>query len=320
MASAKTQAQPAAAPGRLLRAAPERPLPQKRPKATVDLTVAVVNYRSLELLLDSAHTWARACGALEVDFRVVENGTGEPVATRLREVFPRATVIVLEDSVSFAKANNIALRGFRGRHVALLNPDTLLTDGCLEELVRYLDAAPGVGVVGPRVWDDLSREHLQRSWRRFPTLSAALFNRYSLLSRLWPDNPWTRSYLNLDAPPTDTQSTDWVSGCCMLVRGELFRALGGLDDRYPMFCEDVDLCRASGAHGYTVVYHPRAEIVHLVGGSRRRAPLRSTWLRHRSMTQFVLKYRSKWHPLTWTLVAGIWSRFLAHAVLGPKTH
>jgi GT2 family glycosyltransferase len=282
-----------------------------------DLSVAVVSYRSLDLLLDSARTWRDAAAALAVGWRVVENGTGEPVGQRLRAVHPGATVIALERSVSFAKANNIALRGCRGRHVALLNPDTLLEPGSLAELVRFLDANPHVGIVGPRVWDDPAKTSLQRSWRRFPSLATAVFNRHSLASRLWPANPWTARYLNLDRPE-ETQATDWVSGCCMVVRGELFRELGGLDQRYPMFCEDVDLCRAAASRGYTVAYHPAAQIVHLVGGSRRRAPLRSEWLRHRSMTHYVLKYHRRWNPLTWLLVAGIWTRFLAHGALAAR--
>ncbi|MEM7205816.1 MAG: glycosyltransferase [Planctomycetota bacterium] len=302
---------------------PLRHAPGRQTATKVDVTVAVVSYRSLGLLLDSAQTWAAAAPGLNVEWRILENGTGDSVAQALHDAQPalarHAVCHELEHSVSFARANNIALRGFRGRHVVLLNPDTLLRPGSLTELVAFLDDHPDVAVVGPRVWDDPACTSIQRSWRRFPGLTTAIANRQSLLARLWPKNPWTRDYLNLDRSPDVTQDTDWVSGCCLAVRGDVFRALGGLDAGYPMFCEDVDLCRGAHRRGWRVVYHPRAEIVHLVGGSRRRAPLRAEWQRHRSMTRYVLKYDRPWNPLSWTLIAGIWMRFATRTLLRCQT-
>lgn len=302
---------------------PIRPLHRTRtpimpPRRDPDLSVAVVSYHSLALLVDSARTWRAAAGDLQVDWNVVENGTGEPVGQALRDVVPGVRVIALEDSVSFAAANNLALRGRRGRHVALINPDTLLGERSLEKLVAHLDAHPDVGIVGPRVWDDPARTSIQRSWRRFPSATTVLGARDAWLSKLWPTNPWRTRYLNLDCSPDEVQDTDWLSGCGLVVRGSLFRQLGGLDARYPMFCEDVDLCRAAHDSGYRVVYDPEPDIVHLVGGSRRRTPLRSTWLHHRSMALYVLKHHAKGNPWTWLLVAAIWSRFALRMLLARR--
>ena len=286
---------------------------------TIDLSVVVVSYRSLRLLEDCLATWRPAVQGLRAELLVVENGTGEPVADRLRVLCPAARVTTLAQSVGFAAAVNAGARGARGRHVALLNPDTLLGPRSLTRMVRYLDRHPDAGIVGPRVWDDPGRTSLQRSWRRFPGLSTSIFNRYSLLSRVWPSNPWTRAYLNLDQPADRVQDTDWVSGCCLVIRGTLLLLLGGLDADYPMFCEDVDVCRCCHRAGMRVVYLPRAEIVHLVGGSRRRVRLRSLWMRHRSMAHYVLKWRGANSPLAWVLVAGVWARFAVQASLGART-
>jgi GT2 family glycosyltransferase len=105
----------------------------------------------------------------------------------------------------------------------------------------------------------------------------------------------------------------------MVIRGELFARLGGLDTGFPMFCEDVDVCRRAKGLGFRVVYDPRAEIVHFIGGSRRSDPLRSEWLRHRSMSHYVLKYRGHGNPLAWALVAGVWGRFAVEALRASRT-
>lgn len=281
-----------------------------------DLSVVIVGYRSLKLIVECLATWDAAVAGINAELIVVENGTGEPAADVLRAQRPEARVIELDKSIGFGAAVNRGLSEARGRHVALLNPDTALEPRSLTRLVQRLDRDPRIGIVGPRVWDDVAHSSIQRSWRRFPGVSTALFGRYSLLTRLWPSNPWTRRYLNQDRSPDECQETDWVSGCCMVVRGTLFRALGGMDERFPLFCEDVDLCRSAWDAGFTVVYDPSSAIVHEIGGSRKTARMRSTWLRHRSMTAWVLKYRRAVSPLTWLLVAGIWARFVLQAIRG----
>ncbi len=293
--------------------------PTETTRPVVDLTVAIVNYRSLALLERCLATWAAATEGLRAELCVLENGTGEPIGPAVRRLVPGARIRVREQSIAFSAAVNEAFAGARGRHVALLNPDTLLAKQSLTKLVQHLDEHPDVGIVGPRVWDDEAKSSLQRSFRRFPSLKTAFCHRYSLLTKVWPGNPWTRDYLRLDASHDEVQDTDWVSGCCLAVRGELFQQLGGLDTGYPMFCEDVDLCRRARNRGFRVVYDPRAEIVHHVGGSRRKAPLRSEWLRHRSMSHYVWKFHRRANPWTWLLLAGVWARFTVRLALAGRT-
>ncbi|GAB4160389.1 MAG: glycosyltransferase family 2 protein [Planctomycetota bacterium] len=296
------------------------PLRPAAPAArAIDLSVAIVNYRSLPLLSRCLETFARASKGLATELFVLENGTGEDIEPVVLGLVPGARVIVREESTWFSRAVNEALARAQGRHVAILNPDTLLGEGSLAALVRHLDEHEDVGIVGPRVWDDEARTSLQRSFRRFPDLRTAFCHRYSLLARLWPSNPWTRAYLRSDLAPDEAIDTDWVSGCCLVVRGDLFRRLGGLDSDYPMFCEDVDLCRRAGALGYRVVYEPSAEIVHLIGGSRRRAPLRGEWLRHRSIAHYVAKFHGRANPLSWLLLVGVWARFALRLAVPGRT-
>ena len=283
--------------------------PDPRLGREVDLTVAIVNYRSLDLLISCLQSWDAATSGICAEISVVENGTGEPVRQALAEIVPDAQVSILPKATSFSAAVNLALRESRGRHVGLLNPDTVLRARSLTTLVSHLDQNPVVGIVGPKVWDDLEHTSIQRSWRTFPGVMTSLFTRYSLLTRLFPNNPWSRRYLNQDSPADMVHRTDWVSGCCMVIRGTLFRGIGGLDERFPLFCEDIDICRRAAGYGFDVVYEPSAEIVHFIGGSRGQDRLRSLLFRHRSMMRYVLKWNRRWNPFVWMLVLGIWVRF-----------
>jgi N-acetylglucosaminyl-diphospho-decaprenol L-rhamnosyltransferase len=295
------------------------PAPANTERATPrDLTVAIVSYRSIDLLARCLATFAAATEGLTVDLHVVENGTGEDVEALVARTVPGARCTTLRRSIAFSAAVNLALRDAGSRHVALLNPDTLLGARSLTRLVAHLDSDPRVGVVGPRVYDDAGCSSIQRSWRSFPSFATALFHRHSWLSRCFPGNRFTRRYLNLDRSPDAIQPTDWVSGCCMVVRRDLFAAVGGLDERFPMFFEDVDLCRAAAARGMRVDYVPTASIVHFVGGSRRRAALRSVWLRHRSMARYLWKHHGRTDPRTWLMVAGVWVRFAATACVARR--
>jgi N-acetylglucosaminyl-diphospho-decaprenol L-rhamnosyltransferase len=293
--------------------------PAETGRPVVDLTVAIVNYRSLALLERCLQGWNPATAGLRAELCVLENGTGEAIAEPVRRLVPGARVRVRQRSIAFSAAVNEAFVGARGRHLVLLNPDTVLDPASLTRLVHHLDEHPEVGIVGPRVWDDDAHTSLQRSFRRFPGLRTALCHRYSLLTRLWPGNPWTRDYLRLDAAADRPLDTDWVSGCCLAVRGELFERLGGLDTGYPMFCEDVDLCRRVRQLGYRVVWDPAAEIVHHVGGSRKTAPLRAEWLRHRSISHYVWKFHRRGNPWTWLLLTAVWLRFALRTACSGRT-
>lgn len=281
---------------------------------TADLTVAIISYRSLGVLKACLEDWAGATAGISARLVVVENGTGEDIVGAVRSRVADSRVDVLETSLTFTRAVNRALAGADSRYVAILNPDTRLMPESMTKLVRFLDARKDVGIVGPRVWDEAERRTTQRSWRRFPGLSTALFSRHSLLSRLWPSNPWTRAYLMGDASPDQVQVCDWVSGCCLLARAELFRACGGLDEGFPMYCEDVDLCRRAKLRGWEVAYCPDAEIAHFIGASSGQVPWRSHVYRHLSIQHYVLKWWKPWNPLAWILCAGVWARFAAGAL------
>ena len=170
----------------------------------------------------------------------------------------------------------------------MLNPDTVADPGSLERLVDLLDADETVGIAAPQLLN-LDRSD-QGTARAFPTPAAALLGRRSPLTRLWPNNRWSRRYL-VGRQQSDREAfpVDWVSGACLMMRHDLARRTNGFDESFFMYWEDADWCRRIKDRGYQVVCEPRAKVVHDEGAQRRPYP-RQVWVFHESAYRYYAKH------------------------------
>ncbi len=219
---------------------------------------------------------------------VVDNASTDDSIERVASNFPAAEVIVNTENRGFARACNQGLRAACGRYILFLNPDTLLGAGALDEMVAYIDEHPEVGILGPKLLNPNGSRQL--SYRRFPTYSAALFNRTSLLTRLFPLNRFSSRYLRSDQNHGQVEVVDWVGGACMLVRREAIDDVGSLDESFFLYCEDVDWCKRMWAKGWKVVYFPKAQGVHHIGHSTSQAPFRSIIEQNKSIWRYYKKH------------------------------
>jgi GT2 family glycosyltransferase len=223
---------------------------------------------------------------------VVDNGSVDGTAQLLRRLAqdaPRLELVCNPRNAGFAAACNQGMRLARESRILLLNPDAVLQAGALAALAEGFDRYPQAGILGLKVydWDGAT---VQLSCRSFPDHRTALFHRYALLSRLAPRNRWSRGYLATDFDHQQVRGFDWVSGCAMAVRRELIEQLGGFDEQFFMYCEDVDLCRRARQAGHEVLYLPAASARHRIGGSSRSVPALVIRERHRSMWRYYRKH------------------------------
>ena len=253
----------------------------------VDCSVVIVNYHSDEVLAECLASLAKTAGGVEVEVIVVDNGA-TLAGGGFRERSPGVRLVENPGNVGFARAANQGIRLARGRHVLCLNPDTVVHDGALAAMTGHLDAHPRVGAVGARLLE--SDGSLQYSCRRFPGYATILFGRYALLTRLFPGNTGSRDYLYLDWDHRTVRAVDWVSGACLMVRREVLEGVGGLDEGFFLFVEDMDWCRRIRDAGWTVAYLPDAVVTHHIGISRGVVPARVVWARHRGMLRYVRKH------------------------------
>jgi N-acetylglucosaminyl-diphospho-decaprenol L-rhamnosyltransferase len=238
----------------------------------VDLAVIVVSYNTCELLADclqSALASARR-SSLEAEVWVVDNASVDGSPEMVRERFPEVRLVAHDANLGFAAGNNLALQrmgfGHRStpRHVLFLNPDTRVVGDALGQMVVFLDAAPRAGAAGARlVHGDGSFQH---SAFAFPGLRQILVDFFPVHHRL------VESRFNGRYPRRLYQAgrpfpVDHPLGAALMVRGQALAQVGGFDERFFMYCEEIDLCRRLWQAGWEIYAVPSAQIVHLVGQS-----------------------------------------------------
>lgn len=252
------------------------------------LSVIIVSHNSAGYLDACLASLDRHLGAIDAEVCVVDNASEDDSRAIAARRAPRVRLLASERNLGFAAAVNRGLAAAAGRYVLWLNPDSALLDDGARALIDHLDSNRQVGIVGPRILDPGGG--LQRSARAFPSYDWAVGHRHSLLTRLFPANPYSRRYLRMDLDPGKVQDIDWVSGACLLHRREVSDRLGGLDERFFMYCEDVDFCLRARQAGWTVQYHPGLTVRHHVAGSTRQTPVRMLVERHRSLWRYYQKH------------------------------
>lgn len=261
----------------------------------VDLSVVILNWNARDYLVAALNSIIGQEWRHTVELIVVDNFSQlDDSAETVRRDFPQAQLIVTEKNLGFAAGNNIGLRAARGRYILFLNPDTLVHEGAFDTLIDWMDSHPQAGASGPKM--TYPDGQLQASSRSFPSFGAGLF-RNTILGKLWPNNPWSRSYLMEEARNDQPSQADWLSGSALLVRREALEqitdASGAWDEKYFMYCEDVDICWRLKARGWERWYVPAAHITHRIGGSSDWAQGAMIRQHHGSMLRFYFKNYAK---------------------------
>jgi GT2 family glycosyltransferase len=224
---------------------------------------------------------------LNIELIIVDNGSSDDTITILNREFPAVHLIRNDQNKGFAHPINQALHVSQGRYMLLLNPDTIVLPGAINELVQYQESHPIVGICGPKV---LNRDgSLQKACRRGVSRPWAAFSYFSGLSKLFPHSKFLGGYLLNYLDENEVNEVDGISGSCMLIRRQMLQQIGYLDERFFAYQEDADYCFQAKKAGWKIVYLPTAQIIHFGGqGGSRVHPYRSIFEWHRS---YYLYYR-----------------------------
>ena len=261
-----------------------------------DVAAVIVNYNVRDHLLSCVRS-LRDEGVGEIV--VVDNESRDGSGPALAAADPGARFLPAGANLGFGRAANRGVAATGASRVLILNPDAVVEPGCVKALLAALDGDDELAVVGPGVDNPDGTRY--PSARRFPDLGVAVGHAFLGLVR--PDNRFTHRYRMLDRDPDTAGDVDWVSGTCMLVRRAAFDAVGGFDDAYFMYVEDVDLCWRLRRAGWRVGYEPAAGVVHTVGASSERAPYRMIVAHHRSLLRFAVRSTTGPRRLLLPLVA-----------------
>lgn len=268
---------------------------------TPDLAIIIVNWNTRQLLLDCLASLPAATDGIHAETWVVDNGSGDGSVEAVRTQYPEVRIIANRENLGFATANNQAIRASVSRHVLLLNSDTIARPGSLTALVRFLDAHPEVGIVGPRLLNPDGS--LQPSWALFPTIFTELTGKKLRLRWRYPTADGTLAY-----------STDWVDGAALMIRRSILPQIGLMDERYFMYTEEVDWCYRARRAGWKVCYLPGSEVIHFGGQSSKRAVTQMKFELYRSKLRFFRKHYGRLAAVT--LGLGLQFIFLGKAIIG----
>ena len=259
----------------------------------MELSVIIVHYKAREMLLECLAALDRCLAGIQSEIVVVDNDSQDGAVEALAAAYPQVRVIANRENVGYGRAINQGIRVTSGPFVLAMNPDCLPEPDAVRILIEYLRAHPRAAVVGAR--QEGPGGELELSARSFPDHFTFLFNRYSLLTWLFPNNRFSRRYLLSDWDHKSVREVDWLAGAFLVVRRAAIDQVGGMDEAYFMFNEDVDWCRRMRDAGWSVVYVPDARVVHYIGASRKRVTARVIIERHRGMIHYFHKHHPT-HP------------------------
>ena len=261
------------------------------------VSAVVVNYNAGAHLAACVRS-LRSEGVGEVV--VVDNGSVDGSPAALLEADRDVVLVSTGANLGFGRAANRGGVRATGEALLVCNPDVVVEPGAVKALAAALERDPGLAIVGPRIEDPDGEVY--PSPRVFPGLLDALG--HAALGLVWPANPFTRRYRMLGADRSQSSDrADWVSGSCFLARRRAWDELGGFDEAYFMYAEDVDLCWRAGRAGWRVGFEPAARVVHVQGVSTDQRPYRMIVEHHRSLLRFSARTTTGWRRAFLPLVA-----------------
>jgi len=254
-----------------------------------DLSVIVISWNVRELLiacLDSCLIQPSTTN-LVIEVIVVDSASSDGTPSFIAEHYPQVKLLPQDRNIGFTAGNNIGLRVANGRYILLLNPDTLVLDDALYQMVAYLETHSTVGALGPQTYNPDGS--VQSTHRHFPNVATAVFES-TWLQRFAPRRLLDHYYA-ADIANDATAEVDWVQGSALMVRREVYEQIGGLDEAFIMFSEEMDWCKRIKASGWDIVYLGAAHIIHYGGQSTEQVTTR----KHILFQQSKLRYFRKHH-------------------------
>jgi GT2 family glycosyltransferase len=256
-----------------------------------DLAIVIVSHNTradLDRCLRSLHENAPK---VSHEIVVVDNASSDGTPELVQRQWPAVRLIEPGQNVGFARGSNLGIRDTRSALVLLLNSDTIVPAGTIDALIYELEAHPETAAVGPRIVDASRRAELS---------SGAMMGPWSELwqktIRRLAESDVTPAVRWIDRATRRPRVVDWVSGACLLVRRDDADAVGLLDERYFIYCEDVDFCAALRARGRRIRFVPTVEITHLRGRSVATSAPASEAAYRRSQLSFYAKHHPAWLP------------------------
>ncbi len=271
----------------------------------LDLSVVIVSFNCKDLLLRCLKS-LKTASYIPKEVIIIDNASVDGTIEIIPAIFPDAKIIRNKTNVGHARAVNQGLRIASCDKILILDADTEMKDNAIKTMVDFLDQHPEIDMIAPKIiYPDGT---IQRTARNFPRPINAIFGRQSYLSKVFPNNPFTRRFLMLDViDDSRPHPVEFISAACMMFRKRLIDKLGLWDEEYMAYWVDADWCKRVRENGGIIYYLPQAAVIHHEQNRRnaKKNPVRIIYF-HRGAFRFYRRH----------YVSGIWDpRVIIAAVL-----
>jgi GT2 family glycosyltransferase len=256
----------------------------------LDLSIIIVNYNVKEFLQNLIHSLEKASLNITKEIIVVDNASDDGSNEFIKNNFPKIKLIANNKNLGFGKANNLGLKETLGKFILLINPDTIIAEDTLEKMIEFFRINPGAGLAGCKILNPDGT--LQLACRRsFPGPWTSL-TKVTGLSSLFPQSKIFARYNLTYLDENQSYEVDAISGSFMMMRREVYEKVGGFDEQFFMYGEDLDICYRIQKAGFKVFYVHTTQIIHYKGESTKRSSLDETKVFYHAMHLFVKKHFS----------------------------
>jgi GT2 family glycosyltransferase len=263
----------------------------------MDLSIIILNYNTKGLLRDCLKSVLASQGKYQIETIVADNGSADGSIEMVRAEFPSVRLLENKANLGFAKGNNEAIKIAQGRHILLLNSDTVVDPDAFDKMIRKADSDPQIGALGPKIL--LPNGQLDPSARRnFPNPANAFLRLFGLRKF---------SNYNVTGPIDQEMEVEAIMGACMLVPRTVIEKVGVMDEEFFFYGEDLDWCYRIKQADYKIVYYPAAQILHLKSASSRNIPFKIVRVAYAAMKIFYRKHYAPKYPapFNWLVYLGI---------------
>jgi GT2 family glycosyltransferase len=256
----------------------------------LDLSIIIVNYNVKEFLQNLIHSIEKASTKITKEIIVIDNASDDGSVEFLKEKFPQVKLIVNQKNLGFGKANNIGLKQATGKYILLINPDTIVAEDTFEKMIQFFETNKNVGLAGCKILNPDGT--LQLACRRSFPGPWTSFTKVTGLSLLFPKSKLFARYNLTYLDENQSYEVDAISGSFMIMRREVYKKVGGFDEQFFMYGEDLDICYRIQKAGFKVFYVHTTQIIHYKGESTKRSSLDETKVFYNAMHLFVKKHLS----------------------------
>jgi len=283
------------------------------------VSVLIVSYNVKQYIIHCIDSIKKSNYKGQIEIIVVDNKSFDGSLNKIKQQFNDIKSIQNTENIGFGRAVNQVAKVATGKYGLILNPDTIIEESTIHTFVNYLENNKNIGLVGPKIVN--SDGTLQKGCKRsFPTIGVALPKLLGL-DKVFQKSKWAGQY-NLNYLDMDeTHKVDAISGSCMFIKMELFNKIGGFDEQFFMYGEDLDLCYQVFKQGFEVHYLPKTQIIHYQGESVKSAPYDSLNAFYQAMILFSDKHFSKSKNILFKLAirSGIFFRKIISIIIEKRS-